>query len=65
MQRIPIDENVSCHTHKQFHQMLLSHVTVADPDSSDSNRLCPNERYKAERYGLVQFNTRKIFTQRA
>ena len=26
--------------------MLLSHVTVADPDSSDSSRLYPNERYK-------------------
>ena len=40
MQRIPIVENVFCHTHKQFH---LSHVTVADPDSSDSSRLYPNE----------------------
>ena len=45
MQRIPIDEIVFCHTHKQFHQILLSHVTVADPDSSDSSRLDPNERY--------------------
>ena len=35
----------SCQTHKQFHQMLLSHVTVADPDSSDSGRLYPNEHY--------------------
>ena len=35
MQRIPVVENVFCHTHKQFH---LSHVTVADPDSSDSSR---------------------------
>ena len=34
MQRIAIDEIVFCHTHKQFH---LSHVTVADPDSSDSS----------------------------
>jgi hypothetical protein len=42
MQHIPIDEIVFCHTHKQFH---LSHVTVADPDSSDSSRLYPNERY--------------------
>ena len=33
-------EIVFCHTHKQFH---LSHITVADPDSSDSNRLYPNE----------------------
>ena len=31
-------ENVFCHTHKQFHRMLLSHVTVTDPDSSDSSR---------------------------
>ena len=42
MQRIPIVENVFCHTHKQFHRILLSHVTVADPDSSDSSRLYPN-----------------------
>ena len=34
MQRIPIVENVFCHTHKQFH---LSHVTVSNPDSSDSS----------------------------
>ena len=33
MQRIPIIEIVFCHTHKQFH---LSHVTLADPDSSNS-----------------------------
>ena len=47
MQRIPIAENVFfCHTHKQFY---LSHVTVADPDSSDSSRLYPNERYRPER----------------
>ena len=32
---IPIDEIVFCHTHKQFH---LSHVAVADPDSSGSSR---------------------------
>ena len=50
MQRIPIVENVFCHTHKQFH---LSHVTVADPDSSDSSRLNPNERYGLERYASV------------
>ena len=36
MQRIPIVDNVFCHTHKHFHP---SHVTVADPDSSDSSRL--------------------------
>ena len=30
MQRIPIDEIVFCHTHKQLH---LSHVTVVDSDS--------------------------------
>ena len=44
MQRIPINEIVFCHTHKQFHP---SHVTVADPDSSDSSRLYPNERYSS------------------
>ena len=32
MQRIPIDEIVFCHTHKQFH---LSHVMVADPVTRD------------------------------
>ena len=52
MQRIPIAEIVFCHTHKQFHRMLLSHVTGADPDSSDSSRLYPDERYRAERYAL-------------
>ena len=46
MQRIPIVENVFCHTHKQFH---LSHVKVADPDSSDLSRLYPKERYSSER----------------
>ena len=50
MQRIPIDETVFCHTHKQFH---LSRVTVADPDSSDSSRLYPNERYTSERYASI------------
>ena len=50
MQRTTIVENVFCHTRKKFH---LSHVTVADPDSSDSSRLCRNERYRAERYALV------------
>jgi len=45
MQRIPIAENVFCHIHKEFNRMLLSHVTFADPDSSDSSRLDPNERY--------------------
>ena len=47
MQRIPIAKNVFFHTHKQFNRMLLSHVMVADPNSSDSNRLYPNERYAA------------------
>ena len=47
MQHIQNDEIVFCHTHKQLH---LSHVTVADPDSSDSNRLYPNERYRFESY---------------
>ena len=42
MQRIPIDEIVFCRTNKQFH---VTHVTVVDPDSSDSSRLYPNERY--------------------
>ena len=41
LQRLPIDEIVFCHTHKQFH---LSDVTVANQDSSDSSRLYPNER---------------------
>ena len=50
MQRISIDEIAFCHTHKQFH---LSHVTVADPDSSDSSRLYPNERYSSKRYVSV------------
>ena len=37
--------------------MLLSHVTVADPDSSDLSRLYPNERYKHERLriNLIQY----------
>ena len=42
---LTIDEIIYCHTHKQFHRMLLSHVTVTDPDSSDSSRLNTNERY--------------------
>ena len=46
MQRLLIDEIVFCHTHKQFH---LSHVTAADPDSSDSRRLRPNQRYRPVR----------------
>ena len=50
MQRIIIDEIVLCHTHKQNH---LSHVTVADPDSSDSSRLYTNERYRSERYASI------------
>ena len=50
MQRIPIVENVFCHTHKQFH---LSHVSVTDPDSSDSSRLYPNERYTPECYESI------------
>ena len=53
MQRIPIVENVFCHTHKQFNRMLLSHVTDADPDSSDSSRLYSKERYRPERYASV------------
>ena len=39
MQRTPIVENVFCHTHKQFHRMLQSHVTVVNPDSSDEPTL--------------------------
>ena len=50
MQRIPIVENAFRHTQKQLDLMLLSHVTVADSDSSDSSRLYPNERYRPERY---------------
>ena len=46
MQRLPIAENIFCHTHKQFH---VSHVTVADADSSDSSQLYSNERYRPER----------------
>ena len=57
MKRIPIDEIVFCHTHKQFN---LSHVTVSDPDSSDSN-----ERYRSERYASIQFNAHKFFAQAA
>jgi hypothetical protein len=53
MQRIPIVENVFRHAHKSFHQMLLSHGTVADPDSSDSSRLYPNEHYRPEHYGSI------------
>ena len=45
MQRIPVVENIIYHAHKQFHLMLLSHVMLADPDSSDSSQLYPNERY--------------------
>ena len=44
MQHIPIAEIVYCHTQKQFDRMLLSHVTVADSDNSDSRRFYPNER---------------------
>ena len=47
---IPMNEIVFCHTHKQFH---ISHVTVADPDNSDSSRLYPNERYISERYASI------------
>ena len=53
MERIPIIENAFCHTHKQFHRMLLSHVTVADPDTSDSSLLYPNESYRPERYASL------------
>ena len=53
MKRIPIVENVFCHTHKQFHRMLLFYVTVADPYSSDSSRVYANERYRPERYASV------------
>ena len=28
MQRLPIAENIFCHTHKQFHRMLLSQWLV-------------------------------------
>ena len=62
MQRIPIVENVFCHTHKKCH---LSHVTVADPDSSDSSRLYPNDCYIYERYGWIKFKNHNIFAQRA
>ena len=39
-----IVENVFCHN---------NFIEVADPDSSDSSRLYPNERYKHERYALI------------
>jgi hypothetical protein len=38
MKSIQKDEIVFCLTYKQFHP---SHVTVADPDSSDSSLLYP------------------------
>ena len=50
MQRISIDEIVLYHTHKQFN---VSQVTVADPDSRDSSRIYPNERYRSERYAII------------
>ena len=50
LQRVQIVEKGFCLTHKQFH---LSHGTVADPDSSDSSQLYPNERYRLERYASV------------
>jgi hypothetical protein len=53
LQHIPIVQNVFGHTHKQFHQMLLSHVMVADPDSSDPSRRYPNEHYRPDRYGPI------------
>ena len=45
-----MDEIVFCHIHKRF---PLSHVTAADPDSSDSSRLCPNERYISMHYASI------------
>ena len=62
MQCIPNDEIVFCQTHKQFHP---SHVTVTDPDTSDSSRLYPNEHYRFEHYGSIECNTHNIFGQRA
>jgi hypothetical protein len=50
MQRIPVAENVFNHTNKQFR---LSHVTVADIDSSNLSRLYPNERFRCEHYVSV------------
>jgi hypothetical protein len=44
MQRISIVDIVFCHTHKQFHP---SHATVADLDSSDSNRLYPPDEFNS------------------
>ena len=50
MELVQIGEIVFRRTHEQFH---LSQVTVADPDSSDSSRLDPNERYSSERYASM------------
>ena len=44
---------------KKNHRILLSHVTVADLDSSDSSRLYPNERYRSERYPQNKFSLKK------
>ena len=57
-----MDEMVYWHTHKLFR---LPHVTVADPDSSDSSRLYPDERYRSGRYASIYFNIHKIFAQLA
>ena len=48
--KLLLNKIVFCVTHKQFHP---SHVTVADPDSSDSSRLYPNKRYRSERYASI------------
>ena len=57
MQRIPIVENIFCHTLKQFNRIVLSHVTVTDPDSSDSSRLYPNERQATDPSVTCQSNS--------
>ena len=57
MQSIPIDENVFCHAYKQFHRMLLSHVTVADPDSRRLEPTSPERALKirALRVCIIQY----------
>ena len=41
-----------CHTHKQFHGMLLSHVMVADPDEPTLPE--PALQIRALRVNLIQ-----------
>ena len=54
MQRIPIVENVFCHTHKH----------LADPDSSDSSRLYPNEQSNSMPTNFLLSATKEVFTSK-